>query len=34
MNNKGEIDSAKKYYLRAIDIENNYMPALDAINSL
>lgn len=31
---KGEIDSAKKYYLRAIDLENNYTPALDAINSL
>ena len=31
---KGEVDSAKKYYLRAIDLENNYTPALDAINSL
>ena len=31
---QGDSKKAKEYYLKAIDIDNNYMPSLDAINSL
>jgi len=31
---KGEIELAKENYQRAIDLDNNYTPSLDAINSL
>ena len=31
---KGNKEKAKEYYLRAIEIDNNYAPSLDAINQL
>lgn len=31
---QGQKKNAREFYLKAIDIDNNYMPSLDAINSL
>ena len=31
---KGERKKAKELYLRAIELDNNYSPALEAINSM
>lgn len=31
---QGKKDKAREFYLKAIDLDNNYMPSLDAINSM
>ena len=31
---QGKKDIAREFYLKAIDLDNNYMPSLDAINSM
>ena len=31
---KGELNVAREHYQKAIDLDNNFQPALDAINDL